>query len=171
MRDPLGPDERVADEVEVEVPHVHARHPQRGRHLEVPDTVSVGPGESSVESGGGNGVWSPNQKGSSRLGGSKRPSERELGLVAGGSDRSHGLADVDAEQARELTGERNLAGPLRGSPGYGTWSVAASRNITVSESGAFGSAPASRTVPRPCGTISPGRQPETSSSRVAFAVS
>ena len=34
---------------------------------------SISAGESSVESGGGNGVWSPNQNGSSRFGGSKRP--------------------------------------------------------------------------------------------------
>ena len=112
LRDPLGPDERDADQVEVDVPHVLARQPRarapprgtRPIHQPRRELGRVRRRERRL-------VAEP--EGVVAVRRVEAADERELGLFAGRADRGHGLADVDAEQARDPAGERDLAGSLR----------------------------------------------------------
>ena len=118
LRDPLRLDERDPHQVEEDVPHVLARDPERGHHLEVAGLVHQRGRElGRVRRRERRLVAEPERVVAVRR--VEAPDERELGLFAGRADRGHGLADVDAEQARDPARERDLAGPLRRFPAVG----------------------------------------------------
>ena len=105
--DPFGALERNAHQVEVDVPHVLARHAEVGCDLQVPGAIHQPRRElGRLRWREGRLVAVP--EGVGTLGRVEPTHQRERRLLARRADRGHGLADVDAEQARDATGKRDL---------------------------------------------------------------